>query len=478
MSTTEALAKIDTVGPPQKPLAERDKRLEYGGGINQYSLIEEDAIFGHWLNDPWVEPGFTRDSVSEEVDALITSGGYGAQLIAVRLIEAGFKNFRIARAKELLKHSEMIGRKYGLYDRTLFRTETHDLRWNADTATWCVKTSRNDSIQARFVAPAAGPLHRPKLPVAPGIEKFKGHCFHSSRWDYDYTKGDSKGSLTGLADNRVAVVGTGATAVQIVPNVAKYAKELYVFQRTPSSIDVRGNRPTDQAWAKSLQPGWQKERMENFNTTVNGGILPTDLVHYGWTDILRKLLARGASEATDPARAAADRQMADFEKMNQVRARCDDVLATEWSHRTNMKAYGRDGQSVTNSWKERVSTLHGWTSLHIVQAALTPNFIHVTGEQAKHLAYVISEGMKRTTRTIKPTAEAQKKLVDTIVELVKLRAAFLQECTPGYYRDEGSILPRAATNASYGGGSPAFKILNDCRANGKPEGLDINCFDS
>lgn len=467
---------------------------------------------------------------------------------------------KYARAKELLKHSEMIGQRYDLYEHTLFQTETHELRWNEDTALWSVKTSRNDDIQARFVVPAAGPLHRPKLPGVPGIKKFTGHCFHSSRWDYDYTKGDNEGGLTGLADKRLAVIGTGATAVQIVPNVAKYAKELYVFQRTPSSIDVRGNRPTDQAWADSLKPGWQKERMENFNTIVNGGILPTDLVQDGWTDILRKLLARGATESTDPAKAAAERQMADFEKMNQVRARCDEVvkdkatadslkpwynqlckrpcfhdeyltafnrdnvhmvdtkgvgvdritekgivangqeyevdcivyatgfeLATEWSHRTNMEVYGRNGQPITDCWKDGASTLHGWSTrgfpncfwVSIVQAALTPNFIHVTGEQAKHLAYVISEGMKNNTRTIEPTAEAEQKWVDTIVELVKLRAPFLMECTPGCYNNEGSMLPQAARNAAYGGGSPAFfKILDDWRADGKMEGLDIKYFDS
>lgn len=233
---------------------------------------------------------------------------------------------KYARAKELLHHSEMIGKRWGLYEKTLFQTEVHELRWNEEPALWSVSTSRNDDIKARFVIPAAGPLHRPKLPGVKGISSFQGHSFHSSRWDYNYTGGDNTGGLTGLPDKRVAVIGTGATAVQIVPNVAKYAKELYVYQRTPSSIDVRGNRPTDPAWAKSLKPGWQKERMDNFNLIVNGAILPEDHVQDGWTDILQKLLARGAQDATDPEKAAADRQMADFDKMNQIRARCDEIV--------------------------------------------------------------------------------------------------------------------------------------------------------
>ena len=240
---------------------------------------------------------------------------------------------KYARAKELLKHSEMIGKKWGLYEKALFQTEVNNLRWNEDEGMWSVETSRGDDIRARFVVPASGPLHRPKLPGVKGIENFKGHSFHSSRWDYAYTGGDvhsdgiNSGDMPGLADKRVGIIGTGATAVQIVPNVAKYAKEFYVFQRTPSSIDVRGNRPTDSAWAESLQKGWQTERMDNFNVIVNGGILPNDLVKDGWTDILHKLLARAsAGLENDPTKAAAERQMADFEKMNQVRSRCDEIV--------------------------------------------------------------------------------------------------------------------------------------------------------
>lgn len=76
-------------------IAERDKRLQNGGGINQYRLVENKGIFSHYLNDPWVKPGFTRDPVSEQVDVAIVGGGYGAQLVAVRLIEAGVKNIRL-----------------------------------------------------------------------------------------------------------------------------------------------------------------------------------------------------------------------------------------------------------------------------------------------------------------------------------------------------------------------------------------------
>ena len=127
-----------------------------------------------------------------------------------------------------------------------------------------MSTNRGDAIRARFVLMPTGPLNRPKLPAIPGIETFKGHSFHTSRWDYDYTGGTSQGDLSKLGDKRVAIIGTGATAVQCVPHLGEAAAQLYVFQRTPSSIDVRANRPTESEWASSLQPGWHKHRMDNF----------------------------------------------------------------------------------------------------------------------------------------------------------------------------------------------------------------------
>ena len=102
--------------------------------------------------------------------------------------------------------------------------------------------------------------------------------------------GDSNGNLTGLKDKRVGIIGTGATAVQCVPHLGAAAKQLFVFQRTPSSIDVRANRPTDPEWVKGLAPGWQKRRMDNFNILLTGGYQSEDLVNDGWTEIIRNLL--------------------------------------------------------------------------------------------------------------------------------------------------------------------------------------------
>ena len=180
---------------------------------------------------------------------------------------------------------------------------------------------------------ANGPLSRPKLPGIPGINDFKGYTFHTSRWDYRYTGGDSYGNLTGLKDKRVGIIGTGATAIQCIPHLGEWAKQLYVFQRTPSSVDVRNNAETDPKWAASLEPGWQKRRQENFNILVSGGDQDEDLVHDGWTDIFRNLTGTAAKEAarklgrrlTSEERAEL-MELADYKKMNQVRARVDAIV--------------------------------------------------------------------------------------------------------------------------------------------------------
>ncbi|HEY1708510.1 MAG TPA: NAD(P)/FAD-dependent oxidoreductase [Rhizomicrobium sp.] len=357
----------------EKYLFERDKRLRSDGNA-QY--IEVKAEFSHYVDDPYVESGFTREPVFDEVDFTIIGGGFGGLLMGARLREAGFENIRVVEsagdfggtwywnrypgamcdvesycylplleelgympkhkysfAPEILEHSKAIGRHYNLYDNALMQTSITELRWDEEAARWIVSTNRGDKFKTQYVAMANGPLSRPKLPGIPGINEFKGHTFHTSRWDYRYTGGDSSGGLTGLKDKRVGIIGTGATAVQCIPHLGEWAKQLYVFQRTPSSVDVRNNGETDPKWAASLQPGWQKRRQENFNILVAGGDQDEDLVHDGWTDIFRNLTGTAAKEMsrklgrrlTGPERGEV-MALADYRKMNQVRARVDAIV--------------------------------------------------------------------------------------------------------------------------------------------------------
>ena len=246
------------------------------------------------------------------------------------LEETGFMPERkYSRGSEIRDYSKRIADQYNLYDGALLQTEVTDLAWDEASRRWTVSTNRGDALKARFVVMANGPLHRPKLPGIAGIESFKGHTFHTSRWDYDYTGGTSDGGLDNLGDKVVGIIGTGATAVQCVPHLGAAAKQLTVFQRTPSSIDVRGDRPTDPAWAASLGPGWHRHRMENFNTLVSGGWAEEDLVNDGWTDIIRNLglvarMRAARDGAADPAELV---QLADFKKMDSIRARVDGVIS-------------------------------------------------------------------------------------------------------------------------------------------------------
>jgi cyclohexanone monooxygenase len=345
---------------------ERDKRLRADAN-EQYVEVKGD--FAHYVDDPYVAPGFTRAPLNDLVEVAVIGGGFGGLLVGARLREAGIEDVRIierggdfggtwywnrypgamcdvesyiylplleevgyvpkekyTRAPEILAHSAAIGRKYDLYRGALFQTEVTEMRWDDDAARWIISTNRGDRLKARFVAMSNGPLNRPKLPGIRGIESFKGHSFHTSRWDYGYTGGGPDGGLTGLRGKRVGIIGTGATAVQCVPHLGEAAELLYVFQRTPSSIDVRANRDTEPSWAQSLKPGWHKQRMDNFNILVSGGFQEEDLVMDGWTDIIRKLLIMVQQDQRAAQDVGKTMEMADFEKMNQIRARVDEIV--------------------------------------------------------------------------------------------------------------------------------------------------------
>jgi cyclohexanone monooxygenase len=344
---------------------ERDIRLR-PDGIAQF--VEVAGDFRHYIDDPYVEPGFSRAPLHDEVDALIIGGGFGGLMAAAHLRQAGVERIRIvdkggdfggtwywnrypgaqcdiesyiylplleetnyiprekyAFAPEIREHAQRIGRTFDLYRHACFQTEIRELRWLEGETKWLITTNRDDRIRARHVVMSNGPLNRPKLPGIPGIDRYKGHSFHTSRWDYAYTGGDTTGNLHKLHDKRIAVIGTGATAIQCVPHLGKHAAQLYVFQRTPSSVDLRGNKPTDPEWAKSLTPGWQKRRMDNFNILVNGGAVDEDLVSDGWTDIIRNLRVRRKPGVDGPSlETLTDAlEIADFKKMNQIRARVD-----------------------------------------------------------------------------------------------------------------------------------------------------------
>ncbi len=357
----------------EKYRLERDKRIR-DDGESQY--LEAASEFAHYAtDDPYVDADYEREPLELEVDVVVIGAGFSGLMTAARLKERGITNFRVIEsggdfggtwywnrypgaqcdiesycylplleetgympkekysyAPEIYAHTQRVGKYFDLYDNAIFQTRVTEVKWLEDERRWQVATHRNDNIRAQFVIQATGPANRPKLPGIPGIRDFKGHTFHTSRWDYDYTGGDHNGGLTKLADKRVAIIGTGATAIQCVPFLGKHAKELYVFQRTPSSVDLRGNRQTDANWYSELEPGWQRARRENFAAVLTGQNFTEDLVADGWTDIARRIgiaLMNRRQDAgdLDMEEIMLRSEIADFQKMNEIRARVDDTVA-------------------------------------------------------------------------------------------------------------------------------------------------------
>lgn len=460
---------------------------------------------------------------------------------------------------ELRQHANALAKTYDAESKTLFQTEALKFVWNEEKLRWKVETSRGDDIEAQWIIPAPGPLHVPKLPGISGIESFQGRHFHSCRWDYNYSGGSpEEPKLTGLSDKRVGIIGTGATGVQLVPYLGQWAKELYVFQRTPSSIDIRGNKPTDDTWAKSLKKGWQRSRQDNFSVLVNGGAVDEDEVNDGWTDVLRSLpgFMAGADKAGDDATSLLMRmQLADFKKMESIRRRVDSLVndpktaaslkpwynqfckrpcfhdhylqtfnrpnvhlvdtqgqgveritekgivangkeheldciiyatgfewATDLSSRIGAPIIGRDGQSLTDKFKDGIATMHGWAvngfpSLMILtfhQSGATPNWTHNMTEICRHIAYVVAECKKRSIKTVEPTKAAEDAWVEECIRAAQGRAKFLKDCTPGYYSDEGRIDDKLLRSQPYLAGGPVFfETLETWRNEGELGGLEL-----
>ena len=364
-------SEIDIPEMRAKYLRERDRR------INKQHNDQYIPASGQWAKiyegDPYT-PVAPREPIARETDVVILGAGYCGMMVAIQLKKAGITDFynidhggnfggtwywnrypgiqcdndslvymplleetgympskKFADGYEIHDHCQKIADTFGLRDNALFHTLIETLVWDEKSNRWNVETNRGDRITARFVVLAMGPLNKPKLPGIPGIDKFKGKIFHTARWDYDYTGGEWRNPvLDKLGDKKVAIIGTGATAIQVVPHLAKYAGQTYVVQRTPSTIDERNNRPIDPDWYESQKPGWQQERIKNFHRAAMESLPPgePDLVQDIWTEISRNLSAELEAEGWPrlaPEEFARRREIIDYRVMERLRRRCDVV---------------------------------------------------------------------------------------------------------------------------------------------------------
>ena len=368
---TRTLTEEDRRAIRERYAAERDKRLRPDGN-EQY--VEPSGRFANLLDDTYVQPQ-PRESLDTEVHVLVVGAGFAGLVTGARLKQAGIEDVRLidkagdvggvwywnrypgamcdtaamiylplmeevgtvpsakyVPAPEIHAHAKRIATVFGLYDKALLSTGIVSIDWDEASSRYVVRTDRGDTLRARYVCMGTGPLHRPKLPGIPGLQSFRGHAFHTSRWDWAYTGGDPTGALmTGLADKRVGIIGTGATAVQCIPHLSRAAKELYVFQRTPSAIDARNNHPIDPEWFAGLEPGWQRKWMMNFTTLQTMGFADEDLVMDGWTDISLRIRDRmieiiKAGGEMGPETLLKAYEDSDDEKMSEIRDRVDSIV--------------------------------------------------------------------------------------------------------------------------------------------------------
>jgi cation diffusion facilitator CzcD-associated flavoprotein CzcO len=364
-------SEIDITALREKYRQERDRRIRKEG--NEQYIQSTGEFADAYEVDPYT-PVKPRATLKGETDVVILGAGYCGMMVATQLKQAGIENFcnidhagdfggtwywnrypgiqcdndaycympllqetqfmpskKFTDGHEIQQHCQIIAKTYDLYENALFHTLIKTLKWDGSINRWRVGTNRGDDIKARFVVLAMGPLNKPKLPGIKGIHAFKGKMFHTARWDYGYTGGEWKSPvLSKLSDKKVAIIGTGATAIQVVPYLGKYAKHVYVIQRTPSSVDLRNNRPTDIEWFKSLKPGWQQERIRNFHHAAMERLAPgePDLICDIWTEINRNLSEEFNREGWPKTQQEfmAKREVMDYRVMERLRRRVDEIV--------------------------------------------------------------------------------------------------------------------------------------------------------
>ncbi|MGE0821154.1 MAG: flavin-containing monooxygenase [Candidatus Binatia bacterium] len=533
----------------QKFAEERDIRLKYRPeGTAQYTS-DLTGMLEKYEVDPYGGEITPREPINDTVECLFIGGGFSALLTSARLRERGVESIRIvergadvggtwywnrypgvacdvpaydylplldemdyvpknryAKGPEIYGHCQAIAKKYNLYELAVFQTTVTSTVWNENEKMWHIKTDRGDHMKARFVICANGTLSKPKLSKIKGMESFKGHSFHTSRWDYAYTKDD----LSGLADKVVGIIGTGATAVQAIPRLAAAAKELYVFQRTPSSIDIRNDWPTDPNWARRLKPGWQAQRRE-------GAIMGPQL-----TDEQKAELASLSREEK-----IRRQENANIDYMMRIHKRIDEIVKDKatadalkpWYmfmckrpcfddeylpayNRPNVHLVDTKGKGITeitakgpvfegkqyavdvliyatgfevqktgiynhitgeggidleDKYRDGIRTVfgihsHGYPNLFIMggyQASFQFNLTDMLQTQGDHIAACIDYVRRHGYQTIDATPEAEEWWVQ---EVIKHRGKTTrnQDCTPGYYNFEGEFNRRQDGN--YNGG--------------------------
>ncbi len=546
----------------QRFAEERDSRLRYRPeGTAQYTSDLTGALARYEV-DTQAGAIAPRAPVNDSVECLFIGGGFSALLTSARLREIGVESIRIvergadvggtwywnrypgvacdvpsydylplldemdyvpknryAKGPEIYAHCRAIAKKYDLYPLALFQTTVISTLWDEAQQVWRVSTDRGDEMRARFVICANGTLSQPKLSKIRGMERFAGHSFHTSRWDYAYTGAD----LSRLADKSVGIIGTGATAVQAIPRLGAASQELFVFQRTPSSIDFRNDWATDPNWARRLQPGWQAKRRQR---ALHGMELSqekkAELAALSREEKIRRqenanidymLRIHKRIDATvhDPATADAlkpwymfmckrpcfdDKYLPAYNRPNVHLVDTRGKGITEINeagpvfegkqyaldlliHATGFEVQktgiynriqGKGGLDLTDKYRDGIRTLvgihsQGFPNLFIMggyQASFQFNLTDLLQTQGDHIAACIDHARRNGHQAMEPTAAAEEWWVNEVIEH-RGKTSRNQDCTPGYYNFEGESNRRQDGNYN-GGFRQYFDHMQSVRA--------------
>ena len=532
---------------------ERNLRLAYRPeGTGQY-ITDFAGGLAAYETDPYGGEIIERAPIEDTVEVLFIGGGFSALLTSARLREVGIESIRIvergadvggtwywnrypgvacdvvaydylplldemnyvpsrhyAYGPEIYAHCQAIARKYDLYELAVFQTTVTSTTWNEEEQLWHLTTDRGDHMRAKFVVCANGTLTKPKLARIKGMETFAGHSFHTSRWDYQYTGAD----LTNLADKRVGLIGTGATAVQAIPSLGANAKELFVFQRTPSGIDVKEDWETDPEWAAKLEPGWQAKRRLKMLTEPpllamaiekRAGMSAEEKVRRQENaniDHMMRIHRRVDEIVTDPETADAlkpwymfmckrpcfhneylptfnrpnvhliDTQGKGIEEIGEKGPIFDGhefeldllIYATGFEVQktgTYNRITGVGGLDLQDKYHEGIRTVlgihtHGYPNMFIMggyQASFNFNLTDVLQAQGDHIAACINHVRSHGHSTLDCTFDAEEWWVQEVIAH-RGKTTRNEECTPGYYNFEGEFNRRQDGN--YNGGFPKY----------------------
>jgi cyclohexanone monooxygenase len=364
-SLTADMALKTLPEPPAGAVFNADEQARYRDfkearrGAADYISMEGE--FSKYLEDAYSADPIPREALNDNCEILVVGAGFAGLLLWYKLRAAGFTDVRFcekggdvggtwywnrypgiacdveaysylplleemgyiptmkfASGFEIMEYCQRMAEKFNFYDHCLFHTTVQSTDWDEHSGRWTVSTDRGDAIKSRYVILANGILTTPKLARIDGMETFQGDAFHTSRWNYHVD----------LNDKRVGIIGTGATAVQVVPELAKITKSLHVFQRTPSSIDVRDQRATtpEEIDTWTSEPGWAKARRARFAKISAGRTAMKANDDYLAGKVQDFKARKQHASALSPQEMINKQLDTNFRIMEQIRARVDAIV--------------------------------------------------------------------------------------------------------------------------------------------------------